>query len=126
QYANDPIVQELKEIYQKEFELNSYEFEGTMNYGFEFPTIEGATEEATAIFDMFKDIHVDFKGVYQKDPLQLEMDMTFKLNGPFPIGDIKLPVVMTADKMWIQIPELPFAPTPEEYKGKFIEMDFAE
>lgn len=125
QYANDPIVEELKEIYNNEFNLNSYEFEGTMNFGFEFPQIEGLTEEDMAIFDMFENINVDFTGVYQKEPLQLEMNMTVKLEGPLGFT-ATMPVVMTDEKMWFQIPELPFAPTPEEFKGKYIEMDFAE
>lgn len=125
QYANDPIVQELKQIYQNEYNLSSYEFEGTVNFGLEFPQVEGLTEEDMAFFTMFEDINVDFKGVYQKDPLQLEMDMTLKLDGPFPMN-VNVPVVMTDEKMWVKVPEIPLAPTPEEFKDKFIELDFAE
>lgn len=122
QYKNDPLVQELKEIYQNEYNLNAYEYEGTMYFGLDFPAIEGLAEENNALLEMFKNIQADFKGVYQKDPLTLEMDMTMKLGG----FSIKMPIVMTEDKMWVQYPEIPIAPTPEEFKGKFIEMDIAE
>lgn len=118
----NPLVEELKQIYNNESHLDSYDFEGTMNFGIEFPVFEGMTEEDAAIFDMFKDISADFKGVYQKDPLMLEMVMTMKMNGM----TMEMPAIMTADKMYIQLPEVPGEETPDELKGKFMEMDFNE
>lgn len=123
---NAPIVKELKEIYKNEYNLNSYEFEGTMNFGFDIPNSAALSEDAGVFIEMLKDINVDFNGVYQKDPMQLEMNMTLKMNGVFPIN-VNIPVVMTDEKMWVQIPDLPIGEAmPEELKGKFIEMDFAE
>jgi hypothetical protein len=104
--------------------LSSYEF----NTSFIINDLSVTSPEITTnpeigmVYNMLKNAQVTVKGAYQKDPMQLEMnvDLTIKGDASFTLN---IPVVMTTDKMWVKIPNIPMLPLPENLVGKFVEVD---
>nr|WP_106782882.1 S-layer homology domain-containing protein [Lysinibacillus timonensis] len=123
--SSEDITELLREVYENEFNLDSYEFEGSIDLGLVLPETEDLEPEVGFILETLKDIQIDITGAYKKDPMQLEavIDLTLK-------GDIQttfsMPMVMTEEKMWVKLPESPLLPLPAEVKGKFIEFDLLE
>lgn len=121
---NPELVALLEEVYANEFDLETYEFEGTFNFGITMPKEMMQDPDMAMIADALKDIKVDMKGAYKKDPLQFEATIDVHVKGQVN-QTFSMPMVMTQDKMWIKFPETDLMPLPEEIKGKFIEMDLA-
>ncbi|WP_158674444.1 S-layer homology domain-containing protein [Lysinibacillus antri] len=122
---SESVADLLKEVYANEQNLSSYEFNGKMNLGILFPESAVTTPEDKALFDMLKDINVEISGAYQKDPMHFEanIDVTIK-------GDVQttftIPMVMTEDKIWVKLPNSPLLPLPQEFQGKFIELNLQQ
>lgn len=118
------IVNVLEEVYANEFELDTYTFEGSMNLGLLFPDMGELDAETAMMFETLKDINIDMNGIYKKDPMQFEIEMAIHLKGETN-QTLRMPMIMTEEKLWMKYPETELMPLPEEVKGKFIEMDFA-
>ncbi|WP_186278872.1 S-layer homology domain-containing protein [Lysinibacillus sp. BW-2-10] len=122
---SESVADLLKEVYANEQNLSSYEFNGKVNLGILFPESAVTTPEDKAVFDMLKDINVEISGAYQKDPMRFEanIDVTIK-------GDVQttftIPMVMTEDKIWVKLPNSPLLPLPQEFQGKFIELNLQQ
>lgn len=126
QGSNDEVTKLLKEVYANEQKLNSYEFEGSMNLGLLLPKSDDTLpEELAAMLEMAKDIQIDIKGAYQKEPMLFEANIDVTLKGAVQTT-FTIPMVMTQEKMWIKLPQSPLIPVPEEVQGKYIEYDFAK
>ncbi|RTQ96280.1 S-layer homology domain-containing protein [Lysinibacillus telephonicus] len=125
QDSTESVTELLKEVYANEANLNTYDFEGSMNLGLLLPEVEDMTPEVQAIFEVLKDVQIDISGAYQKDPMQFEANIDLTLKGDVQ-ATFSIPMVMTEEKMWIKLPDSPLLPLPEEVKGKFIEYDLAE
>lgn len=122
--GNPEVAKLLEEVYANEYELDTYAFEGSFDIGLLMPDMGELDAETAAIFDTLKDIKMDMNGVYKKDPMQFEATISLHLKGMIN-QTFTMPMVMTADKMWLKFPETDLLPLPEEIKGKFIEMDLA-
>ncbi|MEF2968959.1 DUF6612 family protein [Paenibacillus sp. M1] len=94
-----------------------------VDFSVESASPEGA--EMGAVFSMLKNAELNINQVYQKDPLQTEATVELKLTGDMSTT-ISLPLVVTGEKMYVKIPNIPFLPLPESVVGKFLEMDLKE
>ncbi|PZD96372.1 hypothetical protein DNH61_07615 [Paenibacillus sambharensis] len=108
----------------KAMDMNSYTFAASMGINeLELPeSITGAQDQA--ILDMIKNASLNVTGVYQADPMQMEFTMDVELKGDMSMK-ISVPVVMTQDKIWVKIPNIPGFPLGE-LAGQFVEMDMKE
>ncbi|WP_026264154.1 DUF6612 family protein [Paenibacillus terrigena] len=81
-----------------------------------------ANPEVGMVYNMLKNAQVTVTGAYQKDPMQMEMnvDLTIKGDASFTLN---MPIVLTKEKMWVKIPSIPMIPMPENLVGKFVEID---
>lgn len=77
------------------------------------------------VVSMLKGAEFNVKTIYQGDPMQAEMNLEVKLKGDMEMT-IKLPIVMTKEKMYIKVPNIALLPLPENLVGKFIEIDMKE
>ncbi|KXH84037.1 S-layer homology domain-containing protein [Sporosarcina sp. HYO08] len=115
----------LKEVYANEQAIETYEYEGNLNLGISFPETMQEFPEMAMIASMLEDVKVRMVGAYQKDPMLMDMVVELTLSGDVQTT-VKLPIVITEEKMWMKLPESPLFPLPEELTGKFIEFDLAE
>lgn len=120
----EEVVALLKKVYENEFALDSYSFDGDFNFGLSLPEAL-QTPEMEMFTDMLADVQVEMAGSYVKDPMRLEANMKLTLSGEVDVT-MNMPMIMTEEKMWFKLPQIPMAPLPEELDGKFIEIDLAE
>lgn len=92
-------------------------------------TIDTGTSEADAttgqILSMLKNAELTVDGVYQAEPMQTELTMVLNLKGDMAMS-FTVPMVMTAEKLYVKVPSIPFLPLPETIVGKFVEVDLKE
>ncbi|SEO79310.1 hypothetical protein [Paenibacillus sp. OV219] len=78
---------------------------------------------APLILSMLKGAVINFHGKVQKSPARAELVMDMTLGS----GDVKLnvslPMIITADKVWIKVPQIPGYPMLDALSGKFVEID---
>ncbi len=116
----------LKEIYENEFELETYELSGGMTFGLSLPEeLLLEVPELAMVAGMLENIEVTIEGAYQLEPNFTEMDMTLTLPGAFGMS-VTMSAIITEEKMWIKLPELPMLGLPSEVTDKFIEIDMNE
>lgn len=104
--------------------LNSYEFKTSFKINDLSVTSPEITQnpELGMVYNLLKNAEVSVKGAYQKDPMQLEMNVDLAIKGDASFT-FSIPVVMTTEKMWVKIPNIPMLPLPENLVGKFVELD---
>ncbi|WP_308637082.1 hypothetical protein [Paenibacillus silvisoli] len=75
------------------------------------------------MFAFLKGAVINVHGAVQKSPQRAELTMDIALGS----GDVKLnlsvPMIITEDKTWIKVPQIPGLPLPETIAGKFVEID---
>ncbi|WP_085991035.1 S-layer homology domain-containing protein [Oceanobacillus senegalensis] len=124
---NPQTIEELlKEVYANEMELESYQYEGSMNLGVELPdSLFDESEEALeeSLSQLLENIQVDITGSYQKDPMMMDAEMKLTVQSDVEMT-IPISMVMTETKMWIKFPPM-FSPDPE-LAGKYVEFDLEE
>ncbi|WP_337035766.1 hypothetical protein [Paenibacillus illinoisensis] len=79
----------------------------------------------TQFMSMLKDAQFNVTGVYQSEPMQTEMTVSLELKGDMGMT-FTIPMVMTAEKLYVKVPSIPFFPIPETVVGKFLELDLKE
>lgn len=107
-------------------DLKSASFQTAMSMQMVFP--ESVTEtkpELQMATELFKNAEIKVKGVYQMEPYQSEMTMELQLKGDMQLT-LSIPMVMTAEKMWVKIPQTPLFPVPKELANKYLELDLKE
>lgn len=120
-----PMAEMLKVIYANEIAIETYEYKGSMNFGIQLPEELLQDPNSAMLAEMLGNIKVDIAGTYQKDPMLMEATVDLTLSGEV-ATTFSIPMVITAEKMWLKLPQTPLAPLPEELDGKFIEFDFKE
>ncbi|MDQ0496128.1 hypothetical protein [Paenibacillus brasilensis] len=103
--------------------LNSYESKS--QFTVKDLTISSATlpsQQSAMITSMLKNADITLDGVYQKEPLQSEMTLGIHLKGDLSTS-FTIPMVMTKDKLYVKIPNIPFYPLPQDVVGKFLIID---
>lgn len=90
-----------------------------------FPQEDTSAEEAAAIINMLKSAELTWTGAYRADPMMMEMNLQLALKGDLAIT-FSVPIIMTTEKIWVKIPNIPMLPIPEELQNKFVELDLKE
>ncbi|MMZ57346.1 hypothetical protein D1872_192700 [compost metagenome] len=78
--------------------------------------------QSAFITGTLKDADITLDGVYQKEPLQSEMTLGIHLKGNYSTP-YTIPMVVTKDKLYVKLPELPLYRIPKTAIGKFLEID---
>lgn len=78
--------------------------------------------EMAMVLAMLKDAELSVDGVFQNDPMQSEFTIGIKLKGDMEVA-YNIPVVMSADKMYIKVPNIPMLGIPETLVNKYVEID---
>ncbi|NGZ78199.1 hypothetical protein [Saccharibacillus alkalitolerans] len=89
------------------------------------PASSADSASVDQVVSMLKGAEFNVNAIYQGDPMQMEMMMEVKLKGDMEMT-IKLPIVMTKEKMYMKIPNIAILPLPQNLVGKFIEFDLKE
>lgn len=92
-----------------------------------FTSADGAasTDPTNAqIANTLKNAQISMTGAYQSNPMQTEMTMNVNLSDG--AINIKVPMVMTQDTLYVKIPQIPMLPLPETIVGKFLKLDMKE
>ncbi|WP_314002349.1 hypothetical protein [uncultured Paenibacillus sp.] len=114
----------IQAAFAKSMEMNSYTFTSALSIDkLELPPalLEGMDP---AMADMVKNATLNIDGVYQADPMQMEMTLKLDLKGDMAFS-LNVPIVMTQDKIWVKIPQIPGFPLGDA-AGKFMEIDMKE
>lgn len=114
----------LKSAASKATTMSSYEMKS--KFTINDLTIETGEAESAAmtsqVLSMLKNADITIDGVYQADPMQTELTMVLNLKGDMSMS-FNVPMVMTAEKLFVKIPSIPFLPLPETILDKFVEID---
>ena len=112
--------------FAKTMEVNSYAFSASVMI--EDLLLSGESfggEEVSSLVSMLKNAKLDITGVAQNEPLQADMKIGVEIPGDMALK-FELPMVMTQDKMYLKVPNIPILALPEDLVGKYIEMDMEE
>lgn len=116
----------LQASMSKSSDIKSYNFKGSMKFEeFNFPQEDMSADEAAAIINMLKSAELSWTGAYKADPMMMEMNLKLDLKGDLAIS-FTIPIIMTTEKVWVKIPNIPMLPIPESIQNKFVELDLKE
>ncbi|RKP44490.1 hypothetical protein D7Z26_26635 [Cohnella endophytica] len=113
----------LQSSMTKSAEMKSYKFKGSMKID-DLNVSEDALAEdgAASAIKMLKSADLSWTGTYKADPMMLELNLKLALQGDLAVT-FNIPVIMTEEKVWVKIPNIPILPIPEDIVGKFLELD---
>lgn len=115
----------LEKAYQASMEMNTASFEGELSLDFTPPASLLDDPNVMMTAEFLKNAEFKVRGTHQLDPFQAEMFLDINLKGDLAM-QLSIPMVMTEDKMWVKVPNIPMFPLPQEIVGKFVELDFKE
>jgi flagellar motor protein MotB len=116
----------LQASMSKSSDIKSYNFKGSMKFeDFNFPEEDMSADEAAAIISTLKSAELSWTGAYKADPMMMEMNLKLDLKGDLAIS-FTIPIIMTTEKVWVKIPNIPMLPIPDNVKNKFVELDLKE
>ena len=120
----EPPKEAIQQALGKSMEMKSYSFKGSLAINeLDLPAemLEGMDP---SMLDMVKNASLNVTGAYQEDPMKMEMKLELALKGDMAFN-LHIPMVITQDKMWVKIPDIPMLPLGEA-SGKFIEIDMKQ
>jgi hypothetical protein len=113
----------LQSSMSKSSEMKSYNFKGSLKFeDINFPQEGVDANQAAAVINTLKSAELSWTGAYTVDPMLMEINLQLALKGDLAIT-FNVPIVMTSDKVWVKIPNIPMLPIPENVVGKFVELD---
>ncbi|WP_018753767.1 hypothetical protein [Paenibacillus sanguinis] len=89
------------------------------------PTGSSELSAWSILLPWLKDADIRVRQIYHKEPAQAEALLEIKLQGKMAIT-VTIPLIITPDKLYVQLPSTPLLPMPEELAGQFITLDFKE
>ncbi|ASA25071.1 hypothetical protein [Paenibacillus donghaensis] len=129
---NDKSAKEaLQPAVSKVAEMSSYEMKSKLvinDLTIDVPTGEAAAgmgASATQAMSMMRGAEISVDGVYQAEPMQTEATLVLNLKGDMAMT-FTIPMVMTKEKIYVKVPNIPMLPIPQTLIGKFIELDLKE
>lgn len=75
---------------------------------------------------MLKNAEITVKQVFQREPMQTEAVLEFKVKSNDMEMNYKVPFIFANDIVYVKVPEIPFYPIPDTIVGKFIKIDLKE
>lgn len=87
---------------------------------------EQGAEITAAVADLFKGASINFAGNTQQEPLRSEVTVDLALNSQDMKFSLSFLIILSEDKVWVKIPQIPMFPLPETIVDKFIEIDMKQ
>ncbi|MFC5402257.1 hypothetical protein [Cohnella soli] len=113
----------LQASMSKSTEIKSYNFKGSLKIeNLDIPESDTSDQSAAQVANMLKNAEVSWTGAYKSDPMMLELNLKLAMQGDLAVT-FSIPIIMTQEKVWVKVPNIPMLPIPEEVVGKFVELD---
>ncbi len=120
-----PPKEALQKAYEESMNINSSSFEGSIALDFTPPSSLANDPNMMMAVSFLQNAEFKIRGTQQLDPLQAEVFLDINLKGDLAM-QLSIPMVITEEKIWIKVPNIPMVPLPPELVGKFVELDFAK
>ncbi|MGO4111527.1 hypothetical protein [Paenibacillus sp. YAF4_2] len=120
--GSTPPKQALQDAMKNMVNLNSYSTQMSLGIdNLELPAgaSQNGMDVTSVVLGMLKGAKLDIKAVYAKEPQRTDMELNLQLSGT----TITIPMILTAEKLYMKLPALPMLQLPESAAGKFIELD---
>ncbi|MBW7453210.1 hypothetical protein ACFOLF_17405 [Paenibacillus sepulcri] len=78
---------------------------------------------ASGVVNFLKGATINMNGVIQTDPQHAEFTLDMALGSEDMKFNMKIPIIVTDEKVWVKVPTIPGFPIPETIAGKFVEID---
>jgi hypothetical protein len=123
--SSKPSKEALVDSLKKMSEMHAYAFSGTIGINdITIPANESDDLGMTAmIASMLKGAKLSFDGQFDRDAKRTDVTMKVEYSSEGVSTTLEVPMIMTDEKMYMKIPNLPFLPLPEDLTSKFIEID---
>jgi hypothetical protein len=123
--SNKPAKDVLVDSLKKMSEMHAYAFSGTVGVNdISIPASESDELGAGSMLtSMLKGSKLTFDGQYDRDAKRTDMKLKLEYKSDGVSTTLEIPIIMTDEKMYVKIPNLPFFPLPEDMTSKFIELD---
>ncbi|MFC4811820.1 hypothetical protein [Paenibacillus sp. GCM10023250] len=127
--SSDSPKEALLKALAKTNEAKTYTYTGSFTIDdIRLPETPGTATNREALLRsalpiLLKGAEIQVHGVVQKEPQHAELTLETKLG----MGDVKLsfsvPVIVTADRLYMKLPDIPGLDVPQEAAGKFVAID---
>jgi outer membrane murein-binding lipoprotein Lpp len=120
--GSTPPKQAFQDAMKNMEDLNSYSTQMSLGIdNLELPAgaLQNGIDVTSVVLGMLKGAKLDIKAVYAKEPQRTDMELNLQLSGT----TITIPMILTAEKLYMKLPALPMLQLPESAAGKFIELD---
>ncbi|WP_054955424.1 DUF6612 family protein [Paenibacillus dakarensis] len=104
-------------------QMTSYEMKSSI--AIEDLKITEGDPSAEQVATMLKNAELTMTGIHQAEPQQTEIQMGINLKGDMAMT-FNIDMVMTKEKLYVKIPNIPMLPLPEDVVGKYLYMDMKE
>ena len=84
---------------------------------------ESASAVTTTIIPLLKGASIKIHGAMQQEPQRAEFVMDIAFGSEDMKFNLSVPFIITKDKVWLKVPQIPGVPLPETIAGKFVEID---
>lgn len=116
----------LEGAYLKTAEMKSYAFKSSITVNdLQMSGAELSDPNVAMVINMLKNAELTIDGVAQLDPMQVEATLNVALKGDMAFS-FSLPMVITPDKMYYKIPNIPMLGLPAEVVDKYLVLDMKE
>ncbi|NMO97886.1 hypothetical protein [Paenibacillus lemnae] len=110
---------------QKAMTMESYEMKSSFVIEDLQVSMAGDDPSVNQAVTMMKNAELTLTGIHQAEPQQTEMQMGINLKGDMAMS-FNIDMVMTAEKLYVKVPNIAFFPFPENVVGKYVELDLKE
>ncbi|MFC5648001.1 hypothetical protein ACFPYJ_02485 [Paenibacillus solisilvae] len=126
--TSKPPKEEMASALVKLQEAKSLKFTG--DFAFDdvvIPQDKIGDEESLAatnmIVQLLKGATIKIHGAMQKEPQRSELVMDLSFGSEGMKVNLTIPIIITKDKVWLKVPQIPGFALPDTIAGKFIEVD---
>lgn len=82
-------------------------------------------KELFTIIELMKDASIHVNAIYAKEPMRTDMNVEFTLPSLLNMK-LNLPMIVTKEMLYIEIPAIPLLPLPDSVKDKYVMIDLNE
>ncbi|MFD2328861.1 hypothetical protein ACFSR7_06325 [Cohnella sp. GCM10020058] len=113
----------LQDALKKSSQITSYSMKGSLQIS-DLKLPESADDEGYASMagGFLSNAQLSWTGGYRKDPMLAEINLQIEIKGDLAMT-ITVPILMSKEKLWVKVPNIPMLGLPAEIVGKYIEVD---
>lgn len=116
----------LEGAFIKSTEMKSYAFKSSITVNdLQMDGADLGDPSVAMVINMLKNAELTIDGVAQLDPMQVEATLNVALKGDMAFS-FSLPMVITPDKMYYKIPNIPMLGIPADIVDKYLVLDMKE